>query len=265
MKTQTVFATFAFALFFGGAASLTRAGDNPAELSMPDILSRAAKKYASLNSYQDEGSTTATLGKITAVNYTFNIKLARTNLYQVVWWQGDENFTPKGAVWSADDGDYLWMGKGFTPRKDSGMELALAGATGISGGAASSIPGTFFNLKWGNQLGLVNAGGKRMADEKIGDVDCYVLSHGSDGRTNILWIGKSDFLIHQIENDTSAALLKKTMEEQAKNNPQIRTMLDAAGTQMFQDSKSVETHRNIVLNPSLFPKDFDFQPPAPSK
>jgi len=238
------------------------AADKPTDLSAADIIKQAAQKYANLTSYSDEGATAATLGKITAASYTFTIKLARTNRYQICWWEPDNIYIPKGVVWSADDGNHLWMGGDFTPRKCADREMALASATGISGGVAASIPGTFFKMNWGNQLGASTAAAKRQADEKVGDIDCFVLSHGEGGRTNTLWIGKSDFLIHQIENDTSAALLKKTLEDQAKTNPQLRSVLDSSGTQMFQDSKSIEIHRNIKLNPSLTAKDFDFHVPA---
>lgn len=245
-----------------GLIAVAHADDQPAALSVADIIRQSQAKYAALTSYSDEGSTVATLGATTASSYTFTIALARTNLYQVVWRQADQFYLPKGVVWSAGDGDFLWMGKNFKPQKYADKETALAGATGISGGAAASIPGTFFRLNWGNQLGGALAGGQRKADEKIGDVDCYVLTHSSSGRTNFLWIGKQDLLIHQVENDTSGAAMKTVLEAQAKKNPQIRTMLDTAGAQLFQDSRSVETHENIRVNPPLTQADFEFKAPS---
>ncbi len=254
--------TIAVILSFGIPAGQAHAGDAPASLSAAEIIKQAAAKYASLKSYSDEGATASKLGNLIAASYTFNIKLARSNLYQVIWWEPDQVYTPKGVVWSAGNGNFLWMGKSFTKQKCADQERALASATGISGGVAANIPGTFFKMNWGNQLGVTADGARRKADEKIGDVDCFVLTHGAGGRTNILWIGKNDFLIHQVENDTSAALLKRTLEEQAKKNPQIRTLLETAGSQMFQDSKTVETHRHIVINPLLTATDFDYHVPA---
>jgi outer membrane lipoprotein-sorting protein len=263
MKIESVLITAA--LFIGGLASGAPAGDQPADLSAAEIIKQSQEKYASLTSYQDEGTTVATLGTLTASSFTFTINLARTNLYQIVWRQAGEYFLPKGAVWSAGDGDFLWMGKGFEPKKSAAMETALAGATGISGGAAATVPGTFFNSNRGNQLSATSSNSTRKADEKIGDVDCYVLSHGTGGRTNILWIGKADRLIHQVEHDTSAASLKAMLEEQAKKTPQIRAMLEASGGEMFKDSRAVETHQNIRINPPLTKVDFDFKPPPPAK
>jgi len=262
MKNKFVLTVIATALIIGGAASLAHADDKPAALSAAEIIRQSQAKYASLTSYSDEGSTVATLGTTTASSFTFTINLARTNLYQIVWRQAGEFFLPQGVVWSDGSGDFLWMGKTFKPQKYTDKEMALASATGISGGAAASVPGTFFKLKWGNQFAGSTAESKRKADDKIGDTDCYVLTHGAGGRTNTLWIGKQDFLIHQVENDTSSAAVKAMLEAQAKTNPQIRAMLDASAAQMGQEIKSVETHQNIRLNPPLAQSVFEFKVPA---
>lgn len=265
MKSKSFRIVCTLALVMGSAATQLPAADSQADLSAAGILKQSQAKYASLASYSDEGTAIATMGLVTAANYSFTLKLARTNLYQVTWRQGDDLFMPKGAVWSAGDGDFLWMGKGFKPRKESNMTMALASATGISGGAAACIPGTFFKTSWGDQLGAAMKAATRKANAKIGGIDCYVLAHDEGGRTNTLWIGKQDFLIHQIENDTSGAAMKAMLEEQAKKSPQIRASLEAAGSQFSQDIKSVETHQNIVINPPLTKADFDFQAPAGSK
>jgi hypothetical protein len=231
------------------------------DLSAAAIIKQSQAAYAALNSYRDDGKSVSTLGKVTAASFNFTIQLARTNFYKIVWWQGEDSFTPKGAVWSAGTGDFLWMSVfGSDARKQPGQELALAGATGISGGAAASIPGTFFNLHWGGMLAGA-AEDTRLPDAKIDGTDCYVLTHGGDGRTNMLWIGKQDFLIHQIEKDISGTLMKRMMEEQAKSNPQIRASMEAAGEQLFQDTRIVESHRNIVVNTPVTAKDFEYQIP----
>ena len=158
------------------------------------------------------------------------IKLARPNLYRIDWQQSSvsaayNSTATTQAVWSAGSGDFLlaWGG-GQTKYKD--METALAGATGISGGAASTIPGTFFKMNWGNQLGGPVAGEKRQADEKVGDVDCFVFSSELKGRTKKIWIGKQDFLIHQVQNVTSSEAMKAVMAEAAKRNPLFAARTD---------------------------------------
>ena len=255
-----IFSALCLTLTLSGAASLTgRAADSPTGPTAADIVKLSLVKYASLTSYSDEGVTVATLGTTIASSYTFTIKLARTNLYQVVWRLPDEVYTTKGVVWSAGDGNFLWMGKGSQPQKYRDREMAIASATGISGGAAASVPATFFNMPWGGLLRAHQTDFTRTADDKVGDVDCYVLTYSAKGRGTTVWIGKQDQLMHQIENDTSGKVVRAALEAQAQKNPQIRAMLDASGDQIAQDVKSIETHRNIVLNPGLTVEDFHFQ------
>jgi hypothetical protein len=67
-----------------------------------------------------------------------------------------------------------------------------------------------------------------------------------------LWIGKQDFLIRQIENDTSAAVLKAMLEDQAKQDPEMHLPTTVSG-----DVKSVQTHENISANQKFSPADFE--------
>ncbi|MDR3460180.1 MAG: hypothetical protein P4N60_22360 [Verrucomicrobiae bacterium] len=259
MKAK-IFYTLSLALALTALATLpARAADEPAGPSAADIVKQSLAKYASLTSYSDEGVTVSTLGPTIAKSHIFTLKLGRTNLYQVVWRQAGEI---SGAAWSAGTGDYLWMGRGFDLQKCKDRETALASATGVSGGVAANLPGAFFNLSWGGLLRAHQTDFTRAPDDKVGEVDCFVLTHAADGRANTVWIGKQDWLIHQIENDTSSKAVRAALEAQAAKNPQIRAMLDSSDPQVSQDVKTIETHRNIVINPPLTPGNLDFQLPA---
>ena len=234
------------------ALSSAQAGDN---LPPGDIIKRAQEKYASLTSYSDEGKTVATLNG-TTITTSFTIRLARPNLYRIDWEQNSESSfstatTKTRAVWSAGEGDFMEMGSG--PQRQASQEMALGGATGISGGASATIPGTFFKMNWGNQLGGSALSDKHQADEKVGDVECYVLTKDLKGRARTLWIGKQDFLIHQVRTTTSAEAMKSVLAEVAKRNPEITTHPQKSEP---QGSTSTETHGNIVLNQQFSNKDF---------
>jgi hypothetical protein len=133
----------------------------------------------------------------------------------------------------------------------------LASATGISGGAAASIPGTFFSMNWSNQLGSSASSAKRQANDKVGDVVCYVFTSDLKGQTRTHWIGKEDLLIHQVRTVTSAAAMEAAQAEAAKRNPEIAARLLKSKPQGIT---STETHENIVVNQKL--ADKDFVPPA---
>jgi hypothetical protein len=240
----------------GGAATTVLSRDDAGnDLSPGEILKRAQEKYASLTSYSDEGKSVATLNG-TAITHTFTIRLARPNLYRIEWEQNsDSSFsimkTKSQAVWSAGDGDFLEMGTGV--QKLTSQDIALASATGISGGAAATIPGTFFKMNWGNQLGGPATDEKRQADEKVGDVDCYVFASELKGRTRTLWIGKQDLLIQQVRTVTSAEAMQAALDEAAKSHPEINVPLPKSG---LQGVTSTETHTHIVVNPKFSPTDF---------
>lgn len=242
-------------LLAGGATTvvLCRAGAG-GNAATREIIKNAREKYASLTSYSDEGQTVTTLGGMT-LTYTFTIKLARPNLYRIEWTEPTQYFTNSGVVWSAGNGDFLVMGN-RNAQKQGNRDSALGSATGLSGDASSSIPAAFFNLNWGNQLASPVANEKQQADEKVGDVDCYVLSgETKKGVTRTLWIGKQDFLIHQIRNVISAETMKATLAAATKGHPNIRVGLQASQVGS-QGATSTETHLNIVVNPNLSAADF---------
>ena len=138
--------------------------------------------------------------------------------------------------------------------------MALGGIPGISSSAATTIPATFFKMASSDQLGGPSSDEKRQADEKVGDADCYVLASELNGTTKTLWIGKQDFLIHQIQNCKSARSPAKVAPPPlaAPANIRLETIaaLEKAG---FPGITSTETHMNIVINQSLSKADFDYQ------
>ena len=256
MKLKFAIGVGVAAILAGGATTVVLSGGGAGDdLPPSEVFKRAQEKYASLTSYSDEGKTVATLNS-TTITHTFTIRLARPNLYRIEWKQNSESSfsttkTKAQAVWSAGEGDFLEMGSGA--QKLGSQEMALSSATGISGGAAATIPGTFFKMNWGNQLGGSTLSEKRQADEKVGDVDCYVFTSELKGRTKTLWIGKLDSLIHQVRTVTSAEAMKAVLAEAAKRNPEIAARRQKSEP---QGSTSTETHVNIVVNKKFSPADF---------
>ena len=241
-------------LLAGGATTVVLCHAGGGNAATREIIKHAQERYASLTSYSDEGQTVTTLGGMT-FNYMFSIKLARPNLYRIEWSEPTEYFTNSGVVWSAGNGDFLAMGD-RNAKKQASRDSALGGATGLSGDASSSIPSVFFNLNWGNQLAASAANEKQLPDEKVGDVDCYVLSGEiKKGVTRTLWIGKQDFLIHQVRNVISAEALNATLSAAAKGHPAVSASLQNSGVQ-FNGATSTETHMNIVVNSNLSAADF---------
>lgn len=256
IKMKFAAITAATMLLAGGAATVAISQSNGDRLSPDEVFRKSQDTYATLTSYRDEGKVVAKLGG-TTVTHLFSTKLARPNLYRMEWEQhtATEDYkTPatnlKQVVWSNGAGDFMETGGQVSDRP--GMEKSLSNAAGVSGGATVAIPGAFFGLNWPNRPGRSAAGYNRHPDEMVGEVNCHVFAKSSNGRTITLWIGKKDFLIHQVRTETSAATMKKLLAEAARNNPD-RARLN---TPEPQDTMSIETHSHIVVNQPLQPADF---------
>lgn len=224
-------------------------------LSAQEIAKESQAAYAALSSYSDTGATVADMGGM-KMETTFDIRLQRPNLYRIQWGSANGFGAPgSGTVWSDGTGDYLATGA-IPKRKEENMQMALASATGISSSASSTVPGTFFEQNWGDQLKVLASAHpakvkvSRDKDEKVGAIDCYVLVSQSDpmalpnnagniGKiTRRLFLGKADHLIHRMQT---------RMEGGSHNG----TPFSQTGTVTFD-----EKHENIVVNKQFAPGDF---------
>ena len=267
------------------------------KLTPQEIAKQAQDAYAALSSYSDNG-TAVTEGGGQTTTTTFSIRLQRPNLYRIDWTQTGGLYTGTGVVWSQGNGDFFVMGaagqeKNAKPQKMNDMQQALAMGTGVSGQVTSTIPGTFFKQHWGDVLGVPASGRwqlKKESDEKVGAVDCCVISSVIDpaklpdkgklpnntGKigtiTTTLWIGKHDHLIHQTRTIMEGATItpppesdsdiKTILERQNKTaTPEaiaaLRTELEQS-MKLVQGAKFVftQTHENIVVNQKFLPADF---------
>jgi hypothetical protein len=278
-----------------------------------EIIAKTQAAYAALSSYSDSGKVVSQMaGQTTTL--TFDTQLERSNLYRINW---ALETGLKGAVWSNGNGDYLQINPGSpadqqslaaisasglknepTPQKMPGLSAALARATGISYSASSIIPGAFFNQKCGDVFVYPILSGRYPVqpekDDAVGNVDCYVVSSEVDlsqaseaGKSGTvfatLWIGKSDFLVHQTRTryeetvdekamSSDAAIddaIKKSLEMQKKPatpdaiaamRPQMRTIMKQVQSTLKARFKAglvmTQTHENISVNRSFSPSDF---------
>ena len=272
------------ALLAGGAATVaisqTGGGDKP---TAQEIAQKSRDAYTALSSYSDSGTVVSEIAGQN-VTTTFNTRLQRPNLYRIDWTQGTGL---SGVVWSGGSGDYLQIMPGVPvtpgalaaiiaagqennakPQRMQNMKTALTRATGLSGSAASTIPGAFFNQDLGDVFVAPVASGRhplqKEKDAKVGNVDCYVVSSvldfskipdnkGKPGTAStMLWIGKRDFLIHQcrtkyVEKVDSNALSDQAIDEAIKkslemqNKPATPEAIAAMRPQMKAIMKQVQS------------------------
>ncbi|HXI69905.1 MAG TPA: sigma-70 family RNA polymerase sigma factor [Verrucomicrobiae bacterium] len=283
-------------LLASGAATLAISHHND-NLPAQEIATRAQNLYAAFSSYSDSGKV-VTEGGGQTTETTFNIRMQRPNLYRIDWTQTGGLYVGKGVVWSDGNGDYFLEDSAdkittAQARKMHDMQFALGGAGGASSSAASMIPGIFFSKIGGSDALLVAAAGKtkltKLADEKIGGIDCQVISSVIDPKTlpddgklpnnmgtigtttTKFWIGKGDRFIHQTQTtlEGSSISIKFTDENliailKRQSKPvtsealaALRTELDKS-VKLAQGAKYIftQTHENITVNQKFSPADF---------
>jgi hypothetical protein len=313
LAKPTLAAAVGLVLLATGAATTATAQTGGNELTPSQIAAKTRAAYAALSSYSDSGNVVFEMAGQKMAS-TFNTRLARPNLYRIECLQGTGL---KGVVWSDGTGDYLQLDPGSpatpaalaaiaatgvksdaNPQKMQTMKAALAHAAGFSYSAATTIPAAFFDQNCGDVFVYPAVSGRyplqKEQDGTIGGVDCYVVSTvmdlsktpeaGKPGTVfTTLWIGKSDFLIHQSRTryvekvDESATSSDQAIDEAIKKSlamqnkpvtpeavaamrPQMRAIMKQVQSTLQAGFKagvvSTQTHENISVNQNLSPSDF---------
>ena len=251
MKANIVLGLGIALLLASDAPTPTHADQSAADVLSPaQIFRNVEENYASLTTYSDDGRVVVDGG----ININFSTRLTRTSFYRIEWEQTRESSDQPGnvsaqAVWSSGAGDYLLTESGLQPKGN--REIALSHAAAFSGGATATIPRMFFNLQWADQqepLDDLVLSEERQADEMVGNISCYVFTKGAEGQTNTLWIGKQDFLIHQVRTVISTEAMRQRAAGTLRMGPELFPAMHGLTL--------TETHTNIVLNRKFSRADF---------
>lgn len=180
-----------------GACSLAK------ETSPDKVFEKVIAKYKSMKTYKDKGTVIAEMesGSMKMNKETsFSIMLKKPNLYLISWTQTNElmpGMEQTGTVWSDGTQPYLYIGVINAYSKMGNDQLALGSATGVSSGAAFTIPSLFLTA-FQEQPTMFSRLKKTKIEktEKIGEDDCYVISGSSDiSLKETYWISKKSYLI----------------------------------------------------------------------
>ncbi len=241
-------------LLASGTTSVALAGEATGDdLSTTQIFKKVQETYASLTSYSDEGRVVIAMDGDTTITFIiFTTRLARPDFYLIEWNRAGESSCYTGntgaqGVWSSGAGDFLQAECDVQLQID--REHALAHATAFSGGATATIPRIFFPQQGDReeQFDDLALSEKRQTDGKVGNISCYVFTRESQGQTNTLWIGKQDFLIHQVRTVISTEAIQTAAAREPIGPELIPTLHGFTLT---------ETHINIVVNRKFSRSDF---------
>ena len=268
-------------------------------LSAEQIMRNVTEKYDSLTTYSAKGKSISIIdmsgvdlskmpgatakqkapSKPQRIENEFSIKLGKPGFYRIEWEGQMSAVKSKGAVWSSGAGDFLLTDMGQTKYiKLKTRALALATATGISGGAANTMPQIFF--KGQSSLLSLFQDAMREDDETLDAEPCYVVTGNMMGVKVLLWINKNTFLIKQKQQVLGEDLeipemTDAKMEEGLKqlgSNPtdeQKARMKEAMKNMKAMSSQIkgtiTESYDDIEINQPMTKADFDYDVPAGTK
>lgn len=174
-------------------------------LTAKQILDRMAETYAGCKSYRDSGIVKTVFVKASGDDtvekpfttafirpdiFRFEYKLV-TNLLRkkqryIVWCKGKEVQT----WWSIKPGI----------EKQPSLGIAIAGATGVSGGSAHTVPALLLPEEIGGRRLTDMKDAKRVDDTKLDEVACFRIQGRYNSGTPItLWLEKKTFLVRRID------------------------------------------------------------------
>ena len=189
------------------------------------MLERMAKAYAGCKSYHDSG-VVKTLFVQAAGNRTvekpFSTAFVRPDRFRFEYKErrGEgEDEVDRYIVWRKGDEVRTWWDIKPGVQKPQSLGLALAGATGVSGGSAHTVPAMLLLNEIGGRLLTDMIEAKRIEDARLDKVDCFHLEGKYAGSPMTLWIDQKSFLVRRI--DAQKTFDKFRTEETTTYHPAI--------------------------------------------
>lgn len=107
-------------------------------------------------------------------------------------------------IWTEGDAVRTWWTIDPRIKTEESLDLAIAGATGVSNCSAHTIPRLLMPTKIQGWALTDGKDPKPIGREKIGKVTCDKIScSGPNHSSNIFWIGQTDHLVRKIVTKTS--------------------------------------------------------------
>ena len=269
--------------------SVSAEGTTTDGISAEEVLKKAEEAYKALETYESEGSAVMEMDMDeheTKTETSFSMRLKKPNLYRISWSQKNAMTpmaTQRGAVWSDGTQPYLYMGIINAYSKIDSDEMALGAATGISSGAAITIPSMFL-------VDICDQHGQSLSQrlnnpvvertERFEGHPCYVVSGSSAiSKKETFWISKTDHLIRRYERsleppeggfqmpeiteedieDTLRSLGQELTEELKKDLSKMMDLRHGIAEVQVKGTFT-EVHRNVA-SPELSQGDFEYAPP----
>jgi outer membrane lipoprotein-sorting protein len=197
---SSLLALLGTSLVLTASAAQTPAAEDP---SAREILDRMAQVYADCASYRDSG-VVRTLFIDPKGNHTvekpFTTAFVRPGRLRFEYREkrGLLGQDSRHIVWSDGRETQSWWDIAPGVRKEESLDMALAGATGVSGGSAHTIPSLLLPEVKGLRLTDITEV-RQVENAKLGESECFRIEGKLSQSPTTLWIDKSSFLVRRID------------------------------------------------------------------
>ena len=166
--------------------------------SPKQILDRMAKAYADCKSYRDSGVVTTVFVKNTVkrtVERPFTTAFVRPDLFRFEYKDNNRRYL----ISANGQNVQVWWDVKPGIQKPESLQLAVGGATGVSGGSAARIPAMLMPGKLKGWGGVHISDAKLIKDGKLENVECFRLEGQYADNPITLWIEKKSYLVRRID------------------------------------------------------------------
>jgi len=200
-------------------------------LTARQILDRMANTYQNCKTYRDSGSVKIVFvdsGGKRAVERPFTTAFVRPDQFRYEYKDKVSGERPydRYIVWAKGKEVKSWWDVAPGVKRPESLGLALASATGVSGGSAHNIPALLLPKEVGggrlNELTAL----KRLDDARLDDAVCFRVQGNYGQVPRIIWIDQSSFLIRRVDQEDKYETLR--IESATTYTPAINEQIPAA-------------------------------------
>ena len=185
-----------------GAEEPKQEGKEP---TAAQILERMAKTYAGCKSYRDSGvGRTALRGVDVNVvqEKPFATAFVRPDKFRFEYTEvRPEKRISHYIVWRQGDDVRTWWDIQPGVKKPESLGFALAGATGVSGGTAHTVPNLLLPAEVQGRSLKDLAEATRIEDETLDKTECYRVKGKFGPFPVTVWIDKATYLVRRIDSE----------------------------------------------------------------
>ena len=172
-------------------------------LKAEDVLDRMAKAYAGCKSYHDSGVVKTVFVQADGnrtVEKPFTTAFVRPDRFRFEYKEKDGGGPERRyIVWRNGKDVQTWWDVKQGVEKPKSLALALAGATGVSGSSAHTVPALLLAKEVEGRRLMDMTEAKRVEDAKLDKVDCFRIEGKFAGSPTTLWIDQKKFLVRRID------------------------------------------------------------------